>query len=133
MTYVNRSQTLLSRAVLAVARRFAIGGSLWDAVAPSGNGMTAAMTTSDAGDVRLWVRTIRPTRMEQALAGADAPRTQWIGIGEPGAAASPATLRADALAPDMRLTSQADATLKFVIRAVDRYDGYVRVVLEQAQ
>ena len=132
MSFVNRSQALLSRAVLNVARRFATGGSLWTAVTPSGDGITAAMTTSSAGTVRLWVRTVRPTRLELALAGTDAPRTLWIGIGESGAAVSPATLRADALAPDMRLASQEDATRKFVVRAVDSYDGYVRVVLEQA-
>lgn len=133
MSFRNRSQALLSRAVLNVARRFAVGGSLWNAVTPAGDGITGAMTTSSAGVVSLWIRTVRPTRLELALAGADAPRTIWIGIGETGVAVSPATLRADALTVGMRLTSQEDATLVFVVRAVDYYDGYVRVLLDQAR
>lgn len=135
-------QAALRDAQLLLGRTFGLGGSLWDVAAPSGDGRSGPITTSDAGAVRLWVRKISPSRLQQALAGAGnandrqggigVAQAQWIAVGELGSATSPATLAAEDLTAGMTLTSQDDASYAFVVRGVTLDGGYVRCILDRS-
>lgn len=114
-------QIALRDAQLLLGRKFGLGGSLWD-VSDAGGAL---------GTVRLWVRRVSPTRLAQALAGAAVLADSWRGVGELGDAETPATLAAEALAPEQMLISQADSTLSFTLSGVRLDGGFVTCTLRR--
>lgn len=122
---------------LQIAQLFAIGGELWTVRGLSGDDVTAPIGEADLGTVRLWIRKIQPTRLERALAGANAtitadlPRARWAGIGEIGEADDPADIRAEDLEAGQKLTSQENSSYRFVIKDIDLDAGYVGVIVDR--
>ena len=118
-------QIALRNGKLQIAQMFAIGGELWTVRGLTGDDVTTPIAEADLGTVQLWIRKIQPTRLEQALAGANAPttadlpRARWAATGAIGAAEAPATIAAEDLEAGQKLTSQEDSSYRFVIKDID--------------